>query len=115
VLAPPSRLAQGKQTLQSIKTEGGAMLNQLSLVGLAQAAVNSPIDGWSLSRSLVMSGVCLLVLLIASRTINQPKVGPKMPLGPLGPLFNNISLAGFLGSMSLGHILGAFLIINFVH
>jgi photosystem I subunit 10 len=49
---------------------------------------------------------CLLVLLISSRTIAKPHVGPKMPLGPLGPLFNDISVAGFLGAMSFGHILG---------
>jgi photosystem I subunit X len=90
-------------------------LNHLSLLGLAQSAVNNPIDSWNWSRSLVLSGACLFVLLISSRTINQPNVGPKMPLGPLGPLFNNISLAGFIGSMSLGHILGAFLIINFLN
>ncbi|MBD2464585.1 photosystem I reaction center subunit X [Oscillatoria sp. FACHB-1407] len=51
-------------------------------------------------------GFSLLVLLIASRTIEQPHVGPKAPLGPLGPIFNNISLAGFIASMSFGHILG---------
>ncbi|MDX2213071.1 MAG: photosystem I reaction center subunit PsaK [Oculatellaceae cyanobacterium bins.114] len=51
-------------------------------------------------------GSCLLVLLIASRTIAEPHVGPKAPLGPFAPLFNNISLAGFIGAMSFGHILG---------
>jgi photosystem I subunit X len=90
-------------------------LNHLTLLGLSQAVVSNPIDTWNWSRSLVLSGACLFVLLIASRTIQHPNVGPKMPLGPLGALFNNISLAGFLGAMSLGHILGAFLIINFVH
>lgn len=91
------------------------MLNHLSLLGLAQSTVDSSLGSWDLPKSVVMSGACLFVLLIASRTINQPHVGPKMPLGPLGPLFNNISLAGFIGSMSLGHILGTFLIINFVN
>ena len=88
-------------------------MNQLSLLGLAQTAVGSSIEVWNWSRSLVLIGACLSVLLIASRTIQYPNVGPKMPLGPFGALFNNISLAGFIGSMSLGHILGAFLIINF--
>jgi photosystem I subunit X len=88
-------------------------LNQLSLLGFA--AANGSIDAWNWSRSLVMIGACLSVLLIASRTINYPNVGPKMPLGPFGGLFNNISLAGFLAAMSLGHIIGAFLIINFVN
>jgi photosystem I subunit X len=90
-------------------------LNQLSLLGLAKSAINIPSETWDWSRSLVLSGVCLLVLLIASRTINYPNVGPKMPLGPLGPLFNNISVAGFIASMSFGHIVAAFLIINFVN
>lgn len=88
-------------------------MNQLSLLGLAQTALTNPIEAWDWTRSLVMIGACLAVLFVASRTINQPHVGPKMPLGPFGALFNNISLAGFLGSMSLGHIIGAFLIINF--
>jgi photosystem I subunit X len=90
-------------------------VNQLSLFSLAQASIGNSIDAWNWSRSLVISGACLFVLLIASRTIQHPYVGPKMPLGPFGPLFNHISLAGFLASMSLGHILGTFLIINFVN
>ena len=87
-------------------------MNQLSLLGLAQTAISNPVEAWNWSRSLVLSGACLLILFIASRTIQYPNVGPKMPLGPFGALFNNISVAGFLGSMSLGHILGAFLIIK---
>lgn len=51
-------------------------------------------------------GFSLLVLFIASRTIEEPHVGPKAPLGPFAPVFNNISLAGFIASMSFGHILG---------
>ncbi len=88
-------------------------MNQLSLLGLAQTALSNPIEAWNWTRSLVMIGACLSVLFIASRTINYPNVGPKLPLGPLGALLNNISLAGFLASMSLGHIVGAFLIIKF--
>jgi photosystem I subunit X len=90
-------------------------LNQLSLLGLFEAASSNPIDVWNWQRPLVLSGACLFVLLIASRTIKYPHTGPKMPLGPFGALFNHISLAGFLGAISLGHIIGAFLIINFVH
>jgi photosystem I subunit X len=97
------------------KEKGGSILNHSTLLGLAQSAIGNSTDSWDWSRSLVLSGACLFVLLIASRTINYPHVGPKMPLGPFGPLFNDISLAGFIGSMSLGHILGAFLIINFVN
>ena len=88
-------------------------MNQLLLLGLAQTAADSPVEAWNWTRSFVLIGACLSVLFIASRTIAYPNVGPKMPLGPFGALFNNISVAGFLGSVSLGHIIGAFLIINF--
>ena len=88
-------------------------MNHLLLLGLAQAAVNESVEVWNWTRSFVLIGACLSVLFIASRTIAYPNVGPKMPLGPFGALFNNISVAGFLGSVSLGHIIGAFLIINF--
>ena len=87
-------------------------MNQL-LLGLAQTAASNSIEVWNWTRSSVLIGACLSVLFIASRTIAYPNVGPKMPLGPLGALFNNISVAGFLGSVSFGHIIGAFLIINF--
>lgn len=63
--------------------------------------------GLNLNQVLpIMIGVCLLTLAIASRTIAHPHVGPKMPLGPVAPLFNHISVAGFLAAMSFGHILG---------
>ena len=88
-------------------------MNQLLLLGLAQTATNNSAEVWSWTRSFVLIGACLSVLFIASRTIEYPNIGPKMPLGPFGALFNNISVAGFLGSVSLGHIIGAFLIINF--
>jgi photosystem I subunit X len=89
-------------------------LNYLLLLDLAQVDINNPIATWNWSSALVISTACLFVLTIASRTIQHPHVGPKMPLGPLGPLFNDISLAGFIASMSLGHIIGTFLVINFV-
>ncbi len=57
----------------------------------------------------VIIGSCLLVLLIASRTIKYPHTGARMPLPFSKSLFNNISVAGFLASMSFGHILGVLL------
>ena len=54
----------------------------------------------------VMIGSCLIVLLIASRTIKYPQAGARMPLPFSKSLFNSISVAGFLASMSFGHILG---------
>uniref|UniRef100_B8HWV8 Photosystem I reaction center subunit PsaK n=1 Tax=Cyanothece sp. (strain PCC 7425 / ATCC 29141) TaxID=395961 RepID=B8HWV8_CYAP4 len=61
---------------------------------------------WNWQGTPIMIISCLIALFIASRVIQEPHVGPKMPLGPLAPLFNNISLAGFLAAMSFGHILG---------
>jgi photosystem I subunit X len=105
--------SKSKQTLLLTSQSGGLILNQLLWLGLAQSTASSPIGTWNGSSFLIMSVACLFVLLIASRTINQLHVGPQMPLGPFGSLFNHISLAGFIASMSLGHIIGAFLIINF--
>lgn len=63
-------------------------------------------DLWNWEGTPVMIGSCLLVLLIASRTIKYPQAGAKMPLPFSKSLFNDISVAGFLASMSFGHILG---------
>ncbi len=61
---------------------------------------------WNWEGTPVIIGSCLLVLIIASRTIKYPQTGAKMPLPFSKSLFNNISVAGFLASMSFGHILG---------
>lgn len=80
-----------------------------------QPAIEYPVDSFGWQRPLLIGISCLLVLLVASRkAIQHPHVGAKMPLGPLAPLFNNISVAGFLASMSFGHIIGALLILAFV-
>jgi photosystem I subunit 10 len=70
----------------------------------------SPLNG---EQAIVISLTCLLVLLIASRTIECPHVGPKMPLPFSKTLFNDISVGGFLGAMSFGHILGTLLSLGF--
>lgn len=85
------------------------MLNSLWLLA-AQSAPDTPTELWNWQGTPIIIGSCLLVLFIASRTIEMPNVGPKMPLGPFAPLFNNISLAGFLASMSFGHIIGVLLV-----
>jgi photosystem I subunit 10 len=82
------------------------MLKSLFIAATQQIG-NDTSMSLQLSTPIMMTLSSLLVLFIASRTIQHPHVGPKMPLGPLGPIFNNISLAGFIGSISLGHILGA--------
>jgi photosystem I subunit X len=77
-----------------------------ALIHTLLLAVENPLELWNWQGTPIIIISCLIVLLIASRTIEKPHVGPKMPLGPLAPLFNNISLAGFLGAMSFGHIIG---------
>ena len=61
---------------------------------------------WNFQVALIISVSSLLVLLIAGRVVQYPHVGAKMPLGPLGPIFNNPSVGTFVGSMALGHIIG---------
>jgi len=60
---------------------------------------------WNWQGSYIIIGSSLLVLLIASRTIQYPQAGPKMPL-PFASLFNNPSVGTFLASMSFGHLIG---------
>ncbi|MCU0567125.1 MAG: photosystem I reaction center subunit X [Oculatellaceae cyanobacterium Prado106] len=86
----------------------------IHLLGLlAQLDTHQPIEYANWLRPLLISGSCLFVLLVASRTIQHPHVGPKMPLGPFSSLFNHISTAGFLAAMSFGHIIGTLLVLRF--
>ena len=72
---------------------------------VAQFAISGT-ELWNWEGTPVIIGSCLFVLIIASRTIKYPQAGAKMPLPFSKSLFNNISVAGFLASMSFGHILG---------
>jgi len=79
------------------------------LINLVLLAVQSTVPAtpaWNLEVAAVISVSCLLVLVIAVRTVQYPHVGAKMPLGPLGQFFNNPSIGTFIGSMALGHIIG---------
>ncbi|NDJ18473.1 photosystem I reaction center subunit X [Myxacorys almedinensis] len=67
-------------------------------------APSSALFNWQGTPLII--GSCLLVLFIASRTIKYPQVGARMPLPFSKSLFNNISVAGFLASMSFGHVIG---------
>ena len=60
---------------------------------------------WNWQGTPIIIGSCLLVLLLAGRTIQYPHVGAKMPL-PFPSLFNNPSVGTFLASMSFGHLIG---------
>ncbi len=85
---------------------------QSFLFAAAQTVQDNPTELNFWQGTPIMIACCLLVLFITSRTIEYPHVGPKMPLGPFAPLFNNVSLAGFLGAMSFGHILGVLAILG---
>ncbi len=83
------------------------MMQPLLLAAQQVATNDNSISLWSRTGTpIIITITCLIVLFLASRGINKPHEGPKMPLGPLGPIFNNISLAGFIAAMSFGHILG---------
>lgn len=87
------------------------MRSQLMLAAVERAFNDAPAYS-GIASPMIMTISCLLVLFLASRNIEKPHVGPKMPLGPLGPIFNNISIAGFIGSMCFGHILGTLAILG---
>lgn len=79
-------------------------MTDLILLAAVQSTVPDTVR-WSWTGTAIIIASCLFVLFVASRTIRFPQVGPKMPL-PFPSLFNNPSVGTFLGSMSLGHVLG---------
>lgn len=81
--------------------------NLLAVVGSAMADTAS--GNWQ--KPIVMFVCNILALLVLSRVIWHPHVGPKMPL-PFPSLFNNVSVPAFLASMSAGHILGVLMILT---
>lgn len=82
----------------------------LSLFLMAQTNPAAALgDNW-VGTALIITGWSLVIAIIAGRSIERPHTGPKMPL-PFPSLFNNISAAGFLGSVSLGHIVGVLTIL----
>lgn len=81
-----------------------------NLLAVVESAITDTASGtWQ--KPLVMFVCNVLALLVLSRLIWHPHVGPKMPL-PLPSLFNNLSVPAFLACMSAGHLLGAFMILS---
>ncbi|MBD2254007.1 photosystem I reaction center subunit PsaK [Nostoc parmelioides] len=76
-----------------------------SILLAAQATVPNTGTTWNWNGTPIIIASCLLVLLIAGRSIRYPHVGPKMPL-PFPSIFNNPSVPTFLAAMSFGHIIG---------
>lgn len=85
------------------------MINS-NLLAVVESTVSDAASGnWQ--KPLVMFVCNMLALLVLSRRIWYPHVGPKMPL-PFPSLFNNVSVSAFLACMSAGHLLGAFTILT---
>jgi len=88
------------------------LIHSMLLAAVPTATTQDPTALWNWQGTPIMIGCCLLALFIASRAVRYPNVGPKMPLGPLSGLLNNMSVATFLGAMSFGHILGVLAILG---
>lgn len=66
---------------------------------------------WSPTVGLVMTLCCLLAVAIGRPAIQNRGVGPKLPVA--GPaLFEGFGLPELLATMSLGHVLGAGVILG---
>jgi photosystem I subunit X len=81
-----------------------------NVLAVVQSAITDTASGtWQ--KPLVMFVCNILALLVLSRAIWHPHVGPKMPL-PFASLFNNLSIPAFLACMSAGHLLGTLAILG---
>ncbi|MBK1987327.1 photosystem I reaction center subunit PsaK [Sphaerospermopsis aphanizomenoides BCCUSP55] len=69
----------------------------LSSILLAAASVPATPE-WSPTVGIIISASCFVVLLL-SLASKAPKVGPQFPLLP-------VSVAGFIGAMAFGHVIG---------
>lgn len=85
------------------------MINSNILAVVESALTDTASESWQ--KPVIMFVCNLLALLVLSRRIWHPHVGPKMPL-PFPSLFNNVSVPAFLACMSAGHLLGAFAILS---
>ncbi|MEG4866008.1 MULTISPECIES: photosystem I reaction center subunit PsaK [Microcoleaceae] len=89
---------------------GASTMIDSNLLAVVESALTDTASGnWQ--KPIVMFVCNILALLVLSRVIWHPHVGPKMPL-PFPSLFNNVSVPAFLASMSAGHILGVLMILT---
>lgn len=63
---------------------------------------------WSPTIGIIMLLCNIVAIAIGRNTIQQPNVGPALPISVLG----DFSLAALLGSAALGHVLGAGVILG---
>ncbi len=85
------------------------MINSNLLAVIESNLADTASENWQ--KPLVMFVCNILALLVLSRRIWHPHVGPKTPL-PFPSLFNNVSVPAFLACMSAGHLLGTFMILT---
>ncbi|MEG3863182.1 photosystem I reaction center subunit PsaK [Microcoleus sp. herbarium12] len=85
------------------------MIDSNLLAVVESAVTDAALGNWQ--KPLVMFVCNILALLVLSRRIWYPHVGPKMPL-PFPALFNNVSVPAFLACMSAGHLLGVLAILT---
>lgn len=78
---------------------------------LAQAASAPHTPEWSFQVALVMIACNLLVLFIGKYAIQKPGAGPELPV-QLPLVFEGFGLPELLAVGSLGHILGAGMILG---
>lgn len=75
------------------------------------AAAEARTITWSPTVSLVMILSCLFAIAIGRPAIQMRGVGPKLPV-QLPALFEGFGVAELLATMSLGHIIGAGVILG---
>lgn len=80
---------------------------QSFLLAAARPVENQIAPWFSSGTPLIMSICCLLAVVIASRVVQRPDVGPMLPLGPL-----KMSVPTFIGAMSFGHLLGTLAVLT---
>ncbi len=80
-----------------------------SISVLAQVAPSTPV--WSFQTALIMITCNLFVIAIGRYAIQKPGAGPTLPFSLPG-LFDGFGVPELLATASLGHILGAGMILG---
>ena len=82
----------------------------LSTLNLAVYYTTSTIE-WNSSVAIIMIFSNLFVIAVSRYAIKNPGQGPSLPI-PLPGVFTNFGIAELLATTSLGHILGAGIILG---
>jgi len=86
-------------------------LGTAGLNGVLLAQTSPQTAEWSLSVAVIMIACNLFVLAIGKYAIQKPGAGPELPV-QLPMLFEGFGLPELLATASLGHILGAGMILG---